>query len=60
MRGLNDLVQSGKVLYLAISDTPAWQVVRCNMIAEHYGWAPFICYQVQVAASAACMASVFN
>ncbi|KAK9846068.1 hypothetical protein WJX84_008154 [Apatococcus fuscideae] len=45
MRGLNDLVQQGKVLYLAISDTPAWQVSRCNVIAERYGWAPFICYQ---------------
>ena len=46
MRGLNDLVQAGKVLYLGISDAPAWQVVRCNMIAERYGWAPFVVYQV--------------
>ncbi len=46
MSGLNDLVRSGKVLYLGISDAPAWQVVRCNMIAERYGWAKFVVYQV--------------
>ena len=28
LRGLDDLVRQGKVLYLGISDTPAWQVSR--------------------------------
>ncbi|KAK9846064.1 hypothetical protein WJX84_004604 [Apatococcus fuscideae] len=45
MRGLNDLVQQGKVLYLGVSDTPAWQVSRCNALAERHGWSPFVCYQ---------------
>jgi aryl-alcohol dehydrogenase-like predicted oxidoreductase len=30
MHSLNDLVQSGKVLYLGISDTPAWIVSKAN------------------------------
>lgn len=45
MRGLDDLVRSGKVLYVGISDTPAWEVARCNTITERYGWSPFIAYQ---------------
>ena len=27
---LHQLVANGKVLYLGISDTPAWVVVKCN------------------------------
>lgn len=30
MQSLNQLVVSGKVLYLGISDTPAWVVSRAN------------------------------
>ncbi|MDZ7685793.1 MAG: aldo/keto reductase [Gammaproteobacteria bacterium] len=30
MRGLDDLVSQGKVLYVGISDTPAWVVSRAN------------------------------
>lgn len=45
MRGLDDLTRSGKVMYVGISDTPAWEVSRCNTIAEHFGWTPFIAYQ---------------
>lgn len=30
MNSLHHLVASGKVLYLGISDTPAWLVVKCN------------------------------
>jgi aryl-alcohol dehydrogenase-like predicted oxidoreductase len=45
MRGLDDLVSSGKVLYIAISDTPAWVVSRANMLAELRGWSRFVGYQ---------------
>lgn len=45
MRGMDDLVRSGKVLYVGISDTPAWEVARCNTLAERFGWSPFISYQ---------------
>lgn len=47
MRGLDDLVSAGKVLYVAASDTPAWQVSRANMLADFRGWAPFVGIQVQ-------------
>lgn len=47
MRGLHDLVQQGKVLYVAVSDTPAWIVSRANTIAELRGWDPFVALQVE-------------
>jgi len=45
MQGLNVLVKSGKVLYLGISDTPAWIVSKANMYARSHGLAPFVIYQ---------------
>jgi aryl-alcohol dehydrogenase-like predicted oxidoreductase len=39
LRGFDDLVSSGKVLYVAFSDTPAWVVARAVAIAELRGWA---------------------
>ncbi|MCZ2088490.1 MAG: aldo/keto reductase [Burkholderiales bacterium] len=47
MRGLDDLVRQGKVTYIAISDTPAWQISRANMLADLRGWAPFIGIQIE-------------
>ena len=47
MRGLDDLVRQGKVLYLGISDTPAWIVSRANTTAELMGWSRFIALQVE-------------
>lgn len=46
MRGLDDLVRSGKVLYTGISDTPAWIVSQANMLADLRGWTPFAGLQV--------------
>ncbi|MFM0334409.1 aldo/keto reductase [Paraburkholderia strydomiana] len=40
MRGLDDLVRSGKVLYVGLSDFPAWRAARASTIAELRGWAP--------------------
>ena len=47
MRGLDDLVRSGKVLYVGVSDAPAWTVSRANTLAELRGWSRFIGLQVQ-------------
>jgi aryl-alcohol dehydrogenase-like predicted oxidoreductase len=47
MRGLDDLVRAGKVLYVGISDTPAWIVSRANLLAEMRGWTPFVGLQIQ-------------
>jgi aryl-alcohol dehydrogenase-like predicted oxidoreductase len=46
LRGFDDLVRAGKVLYVGISDTPAWQVSRLQAIAELRGWAPLVAMQV--------------
>ncbi|MFH1084937.1 MAG: aldo/keto reductase, partial [Chloroflexota bacterium] len=45
MRTLDDLVSSGKVRYLGASNCDAWQVCRCNDIAEATGRAPFVTVQ---------------
>jgi len=47
MRALDDLVRAGKVLYVGISDAPAWVVARANTLAEHYGWSPFVSLSLQ-------------
>jgi len=47
VRAMDDLVRAGKVLYLGISDTPAWQVSRMQAIAELRGWSPLIALQIE-------------
>lgn len=47
MRGLDDLVSSGKVHYIGISDTPAWVVSQANTLAHFRGWAQFVGLQVE-------------
>lgn len=47
MRTLDDLVSSGKVLYLGISDTPAWIVARAQTTAMLRGWTPFSVLQIE-------------
>jgi aryl-alcohol dehydrogenase-like predicted oxidoreductase len=47
MRGLDDLVRAGKVLYVGISDTPAWVVSQANTLADLRGWTPFVALQIE-------------
>jgi aryl-alcohol dehydrogenase-like predicted oxidoreductase len=47
MRALDDLVRLGTVLYVGISNTPAWFVATANAIAESHGWTPFIAVQLR-------------
>ena len=47
MRGLDDLVASGKVLYVGISDTPAWVVAQANTLADLRGWSRFVGLQIR-------------
>jgi aryl-alcohol dehydrogenase-like predicted oxidoreductase len=47
MRGLDDLVRQGKVLYVGISDAPAWWVAQANTLAELRGWTQFIGLQLE-------------
>jgi aryl-alcohol dehydrogenase-like predicted oxidoreductase len=46
MRALDDAVSAGKVLYVGISDAPAWVVSRANMFAELRGWSSFVGLQI--------------
>ncbi|GAA2997661.1 aldo/keto reductase [Streptosporangium longisporum] len=47
LRAMDDLVRAGKVLYLGISDTPAWQVSRMQAIADLRGWSPLVALQIE-------------
>jgi aryl-alcohol dehydrogenase-like predicted oxidoreductase len=47
LRSMDDLVRAGKVLYVGISDTPAWQVSRMQAIADLRGWSPLVALQVE-------------
>lgn len=47
LRGLDDLVRQGKVLYTGISNAPAWVVSSANTLATLSGWAPFVGIQIE-------------
>jgi aryl-alcohol dehydrogenase-like predicted oxidoreductase len=47
MRAFDDLVRAGKVLYIGISNTPAWIISQANTIAHLRGWTPFIGLQIE-------------
>jgi len=47
MRGLDDLVRQGKVLYVGVSDAPAWWVSQANTLASLRGWTPFVGLQIE-------------
>ena len=47
MAALEDLIRSGKVRYIGVSDTPAWKVVEANLIARFRGWSQFIGLQIE-------------
>ncbi|MFJ4276607.1 aldo/keto reductase [Streptomyces massasporeus] len=41
MRALDDLVRTGKVLYVGVSDWPAWEIAHACTLAELRGWTAF-------------------
>jgi aryl-alcohol dehydrogenase-like predicted oxidoreductase len=47
MRGMDDLVRSGKVLYVGICNTPAWRVAQMQTLAELRGWSRFVALQIE-------------
>ncbi|MCE7058167.1 aldo/keto reductase [Algoriphagus sp. AGSA1] len=42
VRSLNDIVETGKVRYIAICNWPAWMVAKAQAIAHYRGWHKFI------------------
>ncbi|GHF70720.1 aryl-alcohol dehydrogenase-like predicted oxidoreductase [Amycolatopsis bartoniae] len=47
LRGLDDLVRQGKVLYVAMSNAPAWEISRMQAIADLRGWSPLVGLQIE-------------
>lgn len=47
MRTLDDAVRAGKILYIGLSDAPAWVCARANAIAELRGWTQFVSMQLE-------------
>lgn len=45
MRGLEDVVRSGKVRYIGVSNHPAWMVAKANGYADKMGWTKFVASQ---------------
>ena len=46
VRALDDQVRAGKVLYVGISDSPAWVAAQANTLADLRGWTPFVGLQI--------------
>src|ERR1700692_3362951 len=47
MRGLDDMVRQGKILYVGISDAPAWWIAQANTLAELRAWTQFVGLQIE-------------
>ncbi|HEV2326376.1 MAG TPA: aldo/keto reductase [Terracidiphilus sp.] len=47
MRAFDDLVRQGKVLYIGVSDAPAWWVAQANTLAGLRGWSRFVGLQIE-------------
>jgi len=47
MRAFDDLVSSGKVRHVGLSDVPAWYASRAQTLAEWRGWEPLTTLQLE-------------
>lgn len=47
LRGIDDLVRSGKILYAGLSNFPAWRVARAATLADAANWAPVAGVQLE-------------
>ena len=47
MRAFDDVVRQGKVLYIGVSDAPAWWIAQANTIADLRGWTRFVGLQIE-------------
>ncbi|QIX52659.1 aldo/keto reductase [Rhodococcus sp. DMU1] len=52
LRALDDLIRSGKVLALGVTNTPAWVISRSTAVAELRGWSAFCALQVEYSLAA--------
>lgn len=47
LSAMEALVQSGKVRYLGISDSPAWKVAQAQTLSAFRGWSPLVALQIE-------------
>lgn len=45
LSALNDLIQSGKVRYIACSNFSGWHLMKSLSTSERYGWAKYVAHQ---------------
>ena len=45
LSALNDLVQSGKIRYIACSNFSGWHLMKSLSVSERYGWSKYIAHQ---------------
>lgn len=45
LSALNDLVQSGKIRYIACSNFSGWHLMKSLSVSERYGWAKYVAHQ---------------
>ncbi|HEX8249409.1 MAG TPA: aldo/keto reductase [Pyrinomonadaceae bacterium] len=46
LRALDDLMQSGKIRYIACSNFSGWHLMKSLAISEKYGWTRYVAHQV--------------
>lgn len=46
LRALDDLIQSGKIRYIAASNFSGWHLMKSQAIADKYGWNRYVAHQV--------------
>ena len=47
VRAFDDLVRAGKILYVGLSNFPAWRIARADLLAEWRGWALVVGIQIE-------------
>ncbi|QFY63119.1 aldo/keto reductase (plasmid) [Rhizobium grahamii] len=47
LRALDDLVRSGKIRYIGLSDLPAWKTAEASVLSHFRGWTPVIALQLE-------------
>ncbi|ASK30250.1 oxidoreductase [Chryseobacterium sp. T16E-39] len=47
VRGFDDLVRDGKILYAGFSNFPAWRIASASLLADLRGWSPIAGIQIE-------------
>ncbi|KPH10865.1 oxidoreductase [Chryseobacterium sp. ERMR1:04] len=47
VRGFDDLVRDGKILYAGFSNFPAWRIANASLMADLRGWSPIVGIQIE-------------